>query len=64
MGIYEVDYHKKYRAYILQKRYKEYIEMIKLDFYAIFFDARLKKRIEELFEEKFGKKFICPDLSK
>ena len=35
--------------------------MVKLDFYAIFFDARLKKRIGELFEEKFGKKFVCPD---
>lgn len=64
MGIFDEDYHTKYRAYILQKRYKEYIEMVKLDFYAIFFDARLKKRVEELFKERFGKEFVCPDLPK
>ena len=56
LGIFNEDYHQKYRAYIRQKRYKEYIENVKLDIYAKLFDARLKEKIEKLIKEKFGKK--------
>jgi len=65
MGIFDENYHQKYMAYIRQKRYKEYIENVKLDMYAKLFDARLKDKIEKLIKEKFGKKdFICPDIPK
>ena len=53
LGIFDENYHQKYRDYIHQKRYKEYIENVKLDMYAKLFDARLKERIEELMKEKF-----------
>ena len=53
LGIFDENYHQKYRTYIHQKRYKEYIEMVKLDMYAKIFDARLKERIEDLIKEKF-----------
>ncbi|MBA7580485.1 hypothetical protein ES708_22377 [subsurface metagenome] len=46
-----------------QKRYREYIENVKLDIYAKLFDARLKEKIEKLIKEKFGKKeFIIEGL--
>lgn len=55
MGIFDENYHQKYRKMIKQKRYKEYIENVKLDMYAKIFDARLKEKIEKLMEEKFPK---------
>ena len=55
LGIFDEDYHKKYRQDLLQKRYKLYIEKVKLDMYAKIFDARLKKQIEDLIKEKFPK---------
>ena len=65
LNIFDENYHQKYRDLIRQKRYKEYIENVKLDMYAKLFDARLKERIKKLIEEKFPKlKFVCPDLPK
>ncbi|MBA7549373.1 hypothetical protein ES705_41853 [subsurface metagenome] len=65
LGIFDENYHQKYRVYIRQKRYREYIENVKLDMYAKLFDARLKEKIKKLIKEKFGKKeFICPDIPK
>ena len=65
LGIFDEDYHKKYRDLIRQKRYKEYIENVKLDMYAKLFDARLKEKIKKLIKEKFGKKeFVCLDIPK
>jgi len=55
LGIFDENYHQKYRNYIHQKRYKEYIEMVKLDMYAKLFDARLKEKIDKLIKEKFPK---------
>ena len=54
LGIFNENYHDKYRKHIKQKRYREYIELVKLDMYAIFFDARLLIQIEELIKEKYG----------
>ena len=56
LGLFDENYHQKYRTYIHRKRYKEYIEMVKLDMYAKLFDARLKEKIDKLIEEKFPKK--------
>ena len=65
LGIFDENYHQKYRDLIRQKRYKEYIENVKLDMYAKLFDARLKERIKKLIEEKFPEpKFIWPDIPK
>ena len=62
LGIFDEDYHEKYRDYIHQKRYKEYIENVKLDMYAKLFDARLKQKIEDLIKEKFPEpKWIIED---
>ena len=62
LGIFDENYHQKYRNYIHQKRYKEYIEMVKLDMYAKLFDARLKQKIEDLIKEKFPEpKWIIED---
>jgi len=65
LGIFDEDYHQKYRDLIRQKRYKEYIENVKLDMYAEFFDTRLQERIKKLIGEEFPKiKFVCPDIPK
>jgi len=65
LNIFDENYHQKYREMIRQKRYKEYIENVKLDMYAKFFDARLQERIKKLIEEKFPKiKNVCPDIPK
>ena len=62
LGIFDEDYHEKYRDCIRQKRYKEYIENVKLDMYAKLFDAKLKDKIEDLFKEKFPEpKWIIED---
>ena len=65
MGIFDENYHSKYRDYIRQKRYREYIENVKLDIYVKLFDIRLKEKMRKLIREKFGKKeFVCPDIPK
>ena len=65
MGIFDENYHSKYRDYIRQKRYREYIENVKLDIYVKLFDIRLKEKIKKLIKERFGKKeFVCPDIPK
>ena len=65
MRIFDENYHSKYRAYIRQKRYREYIENVKLDIYVKLFDIRLKEKIKKLIEKRFGKKeFVCPDIPK
>jgi thymidylate kinase len=65
LGIFDENYHQKYRDLIRQKRYKEYIENVKLDMYAKLFDARLKERIKKLIEEKFPKtKIVISDIPK
>lgn len=62
LGIFDEDYHQKYREYIRQKRYAEYLANTRFDIYTKIFDARLKERIKKLIEEKFGKNdFVCPD---
>ena len=64
LGIFDENYHQKYRDLIRQKRYKEYIENVKLDMYVKLFDARLKERIKKLIEKFPEPKFVCPDLPK
>ena len=58
MGIFDENYHYKYRKYIKEKRYREYLLLVKLDMYTKFYDARLKMQIDKLIREKFGKENI------
>ena len=55
LGIFDENYHQKYRKLLKQKRYREYIENVKLDMYAKLFDARLKEQINKLMNRKFPK---------
>ena len=55
MGIFNENYHDKYRKYIKEKRYREYLELVRLDMYIKLFDARLNMQIDKLIKEKFGK---------
>jgi len=51
-GIYDEDYHKKYREYIHNKRYKTYIDLVANDIQEKFRDLN-KEQIEKLIKEKF-----------
>ena len=55
LSIFDENYHQKYRKLLKQKRYREYIENVKLDMYAKLFDARLKEQINKLMNRKFPK---------
>ena len=55
MGIFNENYHDKYRKYIKEKRYREYLLLVRLDMFAKFYDARLNMKIDKLIKEKFGK---------
>jgi len=62
LGIYDEDYHTKYREYIHSKRYKTYIDLVANDIQEKFrLDVNTKAK--EMIDEMFGKKdFTCPDI--
>jgi len=53
-GIYKVDFHKKYRKYLLEKRYKVYISKVAEDIQNNI-RAINKKQIQDLMDRKFPK---------
>jgi len=64
LGIYDVDYHKKYRKYIHSERYLTYIKLVEGDIREKIESAN-RKKVDGLLKEIFGeKKFICPDIPK
>ena len=52
LGIYDIDYHDKYRKHIREKRYGEYIKKVTEDLQEKIYQKNLqdiKKKIEEQF---------------
>ena len=63
-GIYNADFHNKYRQYIHGERYKIYIKLVTKDIHESIKSIN-KAQIEEFLKEFFWKKkFVCPDLPK
>ena len=52
MGLYDEDYHEKYRKYIREKRYSIYIEKVTDDIQEKL-NNKTKKQIEKLIKETF-----------
>jgi len=52
LGIYDVDYHKKYRKYLHSERYETYINLVEKDIREKIESVK-KKKIDELMKEKF-----------
>jgi hypothetical protein len=64
LGIYNADYHKKYRKYLYSKRYETYINLVANDIQDKIRNCN-KKQIQELMNRKFPEKeFVCPDIPK
>jgi len=64
LGIYDEDYHKKYREYLHSERYLTYINLVESDIREKIESAN-KDKVDQLLKEIFGeKKFVCPDLPK
>jgi len=64
LGIYDQDYHEKYREYIHSERYETYINLVANDIQEKILHIN-KKQIRELMDKKFPEKeFVCPDLPK
>jgi len=63
-GIYNADYHEKYREYIHSERYDTYIKLVTNDIQEKIRSIN-KAQAEEFLKEFFWKKeFVCPDLPK
>ena len=63
-GIYNKDYHEKYREHIHSERYETYIKLVEGDIRESIKSLN-KSKVNEILEEIFGKKrFVCPDLPK
>lgn len=52
MGLYDEDYHEKYRKYIREKRYSIYIEKVTDDIQEKL-NSKTKKQIEKLIKDTF-----------
>jgi len=52
-GIYEIDYHKKYRKYLHSKRYETYINLVENDIREKIESAN-RKKVKKLLNEIFG----------
>lgn len=52
LGLYDEDYHEKYRKYIREKRYSIYIEKVTADIQQKL-NSKTKKQIEKLIKETF-----------
>ena len=64
LGIYNIDFHEKYREYIHSERYKIYINLVEGDIRENIKSLN-KNKVNEILKEIFGvKKFVCPDLPK
>jgi len=64
LGIYNIDFHEKYRKYIHSERYKIYINLVTKDIQENIM-AMNKAQIDECLKKFFWKKeFVCPDLPK
>ena len=61
LGIYDEDYHEKYRKYLYSERYLTYINLVEKDIREKIESVR-KKNVDKMFEEKFGKELTCPDI--
>jgi hypothetical protein len=57
LGIYDEDYHKKYREYLHSKRYKTYIELVAGDIQEKILNTN-KKQIDKLFKNFIDWKYI------
>ena len=63
-GIYNKDYHDKYRSYIHGERYKTYIDLVFGDIKNSI-ESMNKAQINECLKEFFQKKeFVFPDIPK
>jgi len=63
-GIYNVDYHKKYREYLHNERYKTYINLVTEDIQENIRSMN-RAQIEECMKVFSRKKdFVCPEISK
>ena len=63
-GIYNQDYHEKYREHIHSERYGTYINLVTEDIQESIRSIN-KAQIDECLKEFFWKKeFVCPDLPK
>ncbi len=51
--MYDPDYHEKYKQYIMQKRYKKYLEALKLEMFTRLIDLKRKLDIEKKIKEQF-----------
>jgi len=51
--LYDEDYHAKYKQYIDQKRYKKYLESVRLDMFTKLIDLRRELDIEKKLKEQF-----------
>jgi len=61
-GIYNADYHKKYRKHLYEKRYKTYINLVFGDIKNSIASMN-RSQINECLKEFFWKKeFVCPDI--
>jgi len=61
-GIYNVDFHKKYRKYLHGKRYKTYINLVFGDIKNSI-GSMNRSQIDECMKKFFRKKeFVCPDI--
>jgi len=64
LGIYDQDYHQKYRKSLYSKRYKTYINLVANDIQKKILNMN-KKKIRELMNKKYPKPdFVCPDIPK
>lgn len=64
LGIYNIDFHEKYREYIHSERYKTYINLVEDDIREKI-ESINRDKVDQFLKEIFGeKKFTCPDLPK
>ena len=62
LGIYNIDFHEKYREYIHSERYETYIKLVEGDIRESI-ESLNKSKVNEMLKEIFGeKKFTCPDI--
>ncbi len=55
LGIYDKDYHKEYHQYVKEKRYKQYLDSLRLEWFTQFIEIRRKLQTEKLLQERFPK---------
>ena len=53
LGIFDTDYHEKYRQYILEKRYAKYLEALRVEMFTRLIDLKRELDIEKKMKEMF-----------